>query len=60
MALEGKTSLRHQWVFDLDRERLLCTSSILNLAFDLASRKAIEIPEEVRRRLEDVHHPDLR
>lgn len=60
VALVGKTSLRHQWVFDLDRKALLCTSSILNLAFDLETRRAIEIPGEVRRRLEALYHPDLR
>ncbi len=60
VAIEGKTSLRHQWVFDLDREVLLCTSSILNLAFDLEARRSMEIPPELRQRLEAVHHPDLR
>jgi acyl-CoA thioester hydrolase len=60
VALAAKTSFRHQWVYDLDREALLCTSSVLNLAFDIGARRAIEIPVAVREGLEARYHPDLR
>lgn len=60
VAIASKTSTRHHWVFDLDRGRLLCASSIVNLAFDTVARRAIPIPDELRRRLEDELHPDLR
>jgi acyl-CoA thioester hydrolase len=60
VELGRKTSLRHHWVFDLDREALLCASSILNLAFDLGARRAAEIPAALRERLESEYHPDLR
>jgi acyl-CoA thioester hydrolase len=60
VALEAKTSFRHHWVFDLDSGALLCTSSILNLAFDIGARRPIEIPAAVRQMLEAVYHPDLR
>ena len=60
VGIAGKTSVRHQWVFDLDRELLLCTSSIVNLAFDIGARKAIEIPPPIRETLQAQHHPDLR
>jgi len=55
-----KVSYRHHWVFDLDRARLLCVSSTVNLAFDIAARRSIEIPESIRAELESHHHPDLR
>ncbi len=60
VELARKTSFRHHWVFDLDRGVLLCTSSIVNLAFDIGERRAIEIPPAVRERLETQYHPDLR
>ena len=60
VALANKTSCRHNWVFDLDRETLICTSSIVNLAFDIGARRAIEIPEQIRETLERQFHPDLR
>jgi len=60
VELARKTSFRHHWVYDLDRETLLCTSSIVNLAFDLEARRAIEIPASLRQTLEAQYHPDLR
>lgn len=55
-----KTVTRHQWLFDLDDGRLLCTWSSLDLAFDLDARRSMEIPDAVRSSLEANHHPDLR
>jgi len=60
VELARKTSYRHHWVFDLDDGSLLCTSSIVNLAFDIGARRAIEIPPGVRASLETEYHPDLR
>lgn len=60
VEIGSKTSLRHHWVFDVEHGSLLCTSSILNLAFDLGARRALEIPPALRERLEAQHHPDLR
>jgi hypothetical protein len=60
VELARKTSFRHHWVFDLDSGALLCSSSIVNLAFDIGARRAIEIPSAIREALEAQYHPDLR
>ena len=60
VELGRKTSFRHQWVFDVERGDLLCTSSMVNLAFDLEARRSIEIPPDVRAVFEARLHPDLR
>ena len=59
VELAAKTSYRHHWVFDVDSGDLLCTSSIVNLAFDIGARRAIEIPDHVRAGVEGIYHPDL-
>ncbi len=56
----AKTTLRNQWVFDVEREELLCTISIVNLAFDVGTRRAIEIPPAIRARLEAEYPPPSR
>lgn len=60
VGLASKTSLRQMWVFDIDRGELLCSCSIVNLAFDIEARRAIEIPAAIRETLERDYHPDLR
>jgi len=60
VELGRKISFRHHWVFELDAGALLCTSSTVNLAFDIAARRATEIPPAVRETLEARYHPDLR
>ena len=60
VALARKTSFRHHWVFDVATGVLLCAHSVVNLAFDIAARKSLEIPPHVRARLETQYHPDLR
>lgn len=60
VALAPKTSCRHHWVFDVERGDLLCIHSIVNLAFDIAARRAIEIPAPIRAEIEQRYHPDLR
>lgn len=59
VAISTKTSVRHHWVFDLATRELLCTSQVLNLAFDIEGRRAMEIPDEVRETLERQYQPDL-
>lgn len=59
VGLARKTSFRHLWVFDVDRERLLAVASIVNLAFDIQARRAIAIPDAIRTQLQADHHPDL-
>jgi acyl-CoA thioesterase FadM len=59
IEIARKTSVRLHWVFDLDREALVCTSQIVNLAFDIGGRRAIEWPPEMRADMERQHHPDL-
>ncbi len=60
VELGRKTSYRHNWVFDVDSGALACTSSIVNLAFDLQKRRSMEPPAAVRQALEEQLHPDLR
>jgi acyl-CoA thioester hydrolase len=59
VEIARKTSVRHQWVFDLERGTLLSTGRILNLAFDIGARRATLMPDEVRESLQRQHHPDL-
>ncbi len=56
----AKISVTRCWVLDVGRDAVLCTSSIVNLAFDIGARRAIEIPAPVRATLESRYHPDLR
>ena len=60
VEIASKTSLQCFWVFDLDDGGLVSTFSVVNLAFDVGGRRAMEIPPEIRRELEARHHPDLR
>lgn len=59
VEIARKTSVRHQWVFDLERGTLLSAGRILNLAFDIGARRAIEMPDEVRESLGRQYQPDL-
>lgn len=54
-----KTSHRHQWLIDADRDRLLFRFSMLNLAFDINARGSVEIPPHIRREMEERYCPDL-
>jgi acyl-CoA thioester hydrolase len=59
VELARKTSYRHSWVFDLDREEIVCISSNVNLAFDIGARKSMEIPDAIRANMQSEFHPDL-
>ncbi len=59
VAIAAKTDRQRYWVFDVDDGRLLSTFDVVNLAFDIGARRAIEIPDGIRRELETRYHPDL-
>lgn len=59
VELGRKTRHERYWVYNIETEALLCTASIVNVAFDIDARKAIEVPPEERARLEQRFHPDL-
>lgn len=57
----GRTSQHERyWVYDVDRESLLCTASEVSVAFDIGERKAIKIPARQQSRLKRMLQPDLR
>lgn len=47
------------WVFDMDRNVLLCTAAFAEVAFNINTRRAIEIPEDHRASLQASCHPEL-
>ena len=55
LALADKTSHRILWAYDVEREDLLVSFEIVNLAFDIAARAPDEHPgQHPRRRDHDV------
>jgi acyl-CoA thioester hydrolase len=54
-----KTMLTRNWVYDVDERALVAVFSVVNVAFDTTSRRAIPIPEEIRRGWDARFHPDL-
>jgi len=60
VEITDKVTTRHMWAYDVERGVPLCTSSIVNLAFDVTRRRAVVIPTEVRAIFEAQYHPDLR
>ena len=59
LALADKTSHRILWAYDVDREELLVSFEIVNLAFDIAARAPMSIPENIRGHETRVLHPEL-
>ncbi len=59
LDIQSKTMLSRFWLFDVDRDELIAVFSVVNVAFDITARRAIVIPDAVRRRIERRHHPDL-
>jgi acyl-CoA thioester hydrolase len=55
-----KTTIRRAWVFDVVRERLLFSNTFVDIALHLGKRRSMEIPPEMRARLEASAHADLR
>jgi acyl-CoA thioester hydrolase len=59
LALADKTSHRILWAYDADREDLLVSFEIVNLAFDVAARAPMRIPESIRTAEMRALHPEL-
>jgi acyl-CoA thioesterase FadM len=59
LALADKTSHRILWAYDADREDLLVSFEIVNLAFDIAARAPMSIPDHIRAAETRVLHPEL-
>ncbi|MBW2313029.1 MAG: thioesterase family protein [Deltaproteobacteria bacterium] len=60
VEITNKVTTRHMWVYDVESSALLCTSSIVNLAFDVTRRRAVEIPPDAREIFEAQYHPFFR
>ncbi len=59
VRLERKTDQWGQWTFDAKTGALLGVCNRVNIAFDLATRRSMEIPPDIREHLEANYHPDL-
>ncbi len=59
LALADKTSHRILWAYDVEREDLLVSFEIVNLAFDIAARAPMSIPENIRTAETTMLHRDL-
>lgn len=59
LALADKTSHRILWAYDVEREDLLVSFEIVNLAFDIAARAPMSIPENIRAAETTQLHTDL-
>jgi acyl-CoA thioesterase FadM len=59
LALADKTSHRILWAYDVDREDLLVSFEIVNLAFDIAARAPMSIPADLRAAETTMLHTDL-
>ena len=59
LALADKTSHRILWAYDVEREDLLVSFEIVNLAFDIAARAPMSIPDNIRAAETTMLHRDL-
>jgi len=59
LALRDKTSHRILWAYDVERQDLLVSFEIVNLAFDIAARSPMTIPDDIRAAEHTVLRPDL-
>ncbi len=59
VSLAAKTMVSRHWVLDVDDGTVAGTFTIVSLAFDVAARRAVEIPDHVRARLTENLHEDL-
>jgi acyl-CoA thioesterase FadM len=59
IGLRDKTSHRIQWAYDVDREDLLVTFEVVNLAFDTNARRPMSIPDRIRAAEQTALHADL-
>lgn len=59
VEIRDKTTHRVMWGYDLDRGDLLVAFEVVDVALDTVSRRAVPIPEELRRHAEDRFRPEL-
>ncbi len=54
-----KTMTSNHWVHDVGSGELVCAFSVVNIAFDVAARRAVVIPDDVRAEMSHNLHADL-
>jgi acyl-CoA thioester hydrolase len=59
LEIREKTMLGRHWLLDVERGDLVAVFSVVSLAFDTATRRAVVIPDEVRRRMVSRLHPEF-
>jgi len=59
VEIRDKTTHRVMWGYDLERGDLLVAFEVVDVALDTVSRRAVPIPEELRRHAEDRFRPEL-
>ena len=59
VEMSRKAQHERFWVYDIDRDVLLCSASFVDVAFNINTRRAIEIPDFERERIEGVLRADL-
>jgi hypothetical protein len=59
VAVHDKVTHRVHWTYDLDTEQVLTAFEAVSMAFDIAGRRPMSIPEGHRRRELEALQPDL-
>ncbi len=59
IGLADKVMHNIMWAFDVEREELLVTFEVVNLAFDIGGRRPMQIPERIRAAEATLLNPDL-
>lgn len=59
VAVHDKVTHRVHWTYDLDTEQLLTAFEAVSMAFDIAGRRPMSIPDAHRQRELDALQPDL-
>jgi acyl-CoA thioester hydrolase len=59
IGLADKVMHNIMWAYDVDRDELLTTFEVVNLAFDTGARRPMPIPDHIRAAQAAQLHPDL-
>jgi len=59
IGLADKVMHNIMWAYDVDREELLVTFEVVNLAFDIGARRPMQIPDHIRAIQAAQLHADL-
>jgi acyl-CoA thioesterase FadM len=59
VALGDKVMQNAMWAFDVELEHLLTTFEVVNLAFDVGTRRPMRIPDRIRAAEEELLHPEF-